>query len=386
MRRTKLICMKILFISTTYPTLERPQQGMFNKHLVESFRQRHDVRVIAPVPWPQRFSGRRPSGSNTDARNDYPTYYYPPKLLRRYYHHFYWHSIQRTLRTLASDFVPDLVIGYWLHPDTHAAQLVAQKFGVPCIAISGGSDMRVLPDNQARRRAVQRVLHRTDHLIVVSQDLRNVAIELGMDSDKISMVRRGVDSTCFRVIDRDEARAVCGLARDAVVLLWAGRLEPIKNPWMLIDAASKWKQRWGDRLKVLIVGDGSLRGEVVSRLAQAGLGDCVRMEGELSQNDLAVRYNAADLTVLTSLSEGIPNVLLESLACGTSFVATDVGGIAEIATPELDGLVTSEDPSALAACVIQKVESPSTQPRQFVPDGLTEMANRYETVFDEVMQ
>ena len=100
---------------------------------------------------------------------------------------------------------------------------------------------------------------------------------------------------------------------------------------------------------------------------------------------MALRYNAADLTVLTSHSEGIPNVLLESISCGTPFVATDVGGVSEIASPNIDQLVADDDIEALVQAVVQRIESPSEAPRVFQPDGLAEMAARFNAVFDRTL-
>ena len=378
--------MRILIVSSTYPTPERPRQGMFNFHLVNALRERHEVRVVAPVPWPQRIHGRAEQCSGTEGFDSYPTFFYPPKILRRFFHHFYWWSINSSLRQVERDFLPELVMGYWLHPDTRAAQWAAERFQVPCLAVSGGTDLRVLPKQPGRRRAVQRVLRHVDRLVVVSEELKTHAIELGMPEDRINVVYRGIDSKRFFRADPSEARIACGLNTEDVVLVWVGRLEPIKNPSLLIDAAVQWHRRWGARLKILIVGNGSLRARLASQISERGLEGCVQLEGELSQYELALRYNAANLTVLTSLSEGIPNVLLESLACHTTFVATRVGGVAEIASPGLDGLVDSGDVQALVKKVIEKVEIPPKQIRRFVPDGLVEMADRYDAVFAKVMQ
>ena len=387
--------MKVLFLSTTYPTPVRPRQGMFNFHLIDSLRLHHDVRVIAPIPMGQLLpmgqlrgnGGIAPDGqSSREGPIDFhPTYYYLPKLFRHLTDHFYWWSILPAVNRLGKTFKPDLVLGYWLHPDGAAAQRVASRFGVPCVVFSGGSDLRRLTANRKRKQAIQHVLSQADHLVVVSRDLAKVATELGIPANKIDVTYRGVNQRCFHPIDRAVARQGCQVSDDAVVLLWSGRLEPVKNPRLLLYAASQWKKHWGNRLQVLIAGDGAMRSELASLHSRLGLVDCVRFEGNLRQDDLALRYNAANVTVLTSHSEGIPNVLLESISCGTPFVATDVGGISEIASSELDRLVPDDDEAALVQAVIEHVESPRSSKREFVPNGLAEMAARFETVFEKVL-
>ncbi|MDV6029924.1 MAG: glycosyltransferase family 4 protein [Phycisphaera sp. RhM] len=380
--------MNLLYIATTYPTPTSPRQGMFNRNLVDALRVNHHVRVVAPIPWVERFrKPRSTSGSTAESSSDvfHPTYFYPPKLLRTHYDVFYWRSILPVLKQIQYTFTPDLVMGYWLHPDGRAALRAAEYFGVPCVVVSGGSDLRLLPQHPGRRRAIESVLSDAQRLVVVSRDLAAQATRLGMPPEKIDVVYRGVDHRCFHRSDRCDARDVCGLPRDAIVLMWSGRLESVKNPTLLLRAAQRWQLRWGDRLRILIAGDGSMRNELIKLRSRLGLDHCVRFEGNLSQQALAACYQAADAMVLTSHSEGIPNVLLESIACGVPFVATDVGGVSEIATPGVDRLVPDNDLDALVDAVVGQIESPSESEREFVPDGLTEMASRFEVVFHRVV-
>lgn len=378
--------MNILCITTTYPTPTRPRQGMFNRNLIEALRIKNDVRVIAPIPWTERIRSPRLGPIGNHAPHDfYPTYVYPPKVLRNQYDRFYWQSILPELRRLKRSFRPDLVMSYWLHPDGLAAQRAAKLFDAPCVAVSGGSDLQVLTGNSSRRQAIRCVLSETECLVVVSKALAVKAVELGMSPKNIDVVYRGIDHACFHPGSRIEARDACGLPQDSVVIVWSGRMEPIKNPKLLFRAAVKWQQKWGDRLRVMIAGDGSMRNELVKLRSHLGLDRCIRFEGNLSQRQLAIRYNAADVMVLTSHSEGIPNVLLESIACGVPFVATEVGGISEIATRGVDHLVPDNDTNRLAEAVTQQIESPCVAKRSFVPDGLIEMASRFEAIFDRVL-
>jgi glycosyltransferase involved in cell wall biosynthesis len=84
---------------------------------------------------------------------------------------------------------------------------------------------------------------------------------------------------------------------------------------------------------------------------------------------------------LTSHSEGIPNVLLESIACGTPFVATDVGGVSEIATSGLDRLIPNRDVNALVEQVVDLVNQGDHPERVFQPRSLDESARQFEAVF-----
>jgi glycosyltransferase involved in cell wall biosynthesis len=110
----------------------------------------------------------------------------------------------------------------------------------------------------------------------------------------------------------------------------------------------------------------------------------VTFVGYVPHSDLADWYTAADLTVLPSHSEGVPNVLLESIASGTPFVATRVGGIAEIADPVLDRLVAPGDPAALADAIVDALSMPQPAERRAlstrtVADAATQMLEVLES-------
>lgn len=368
--------MNILLITTTFPTPARPRQGTFNRLLVEAFGLRHNVQVIAPIPWTQSL---RPGTTRTSPfRTLHPVYFYPPKILREHYHRFYWRSIRSAFEAIKRECRPDAIMSYWLHPDGAAALRAAACCQVPVVVMSGGTDLRLLTRDVRRRQAITAVLQGADRLIVFSRELAARAHRLGVPEEKIDVIYRGVNRTCFRNIDRAEARQACCLPRDAVVLMWAGRFEAVKNPVLLLRAAVHWKQRYGTRLRIVMAGDGPQRMALRRLCKQLGLQHHVRFAGNLSQGELALYFNAADATVLTSVSEGVPNVLLESIACGTPFVATEVGGVSEIASPGVDRLVPADDLDALVDAVIGHLGNTGSRIRSFEPTDLAGMARQLD--------
>jgi glycosyltransferase involved in cell wall biosynthesis len=142
------------------------------------------------------------------------------------------------------------------------------------------------------------------------------------------------------------------------LLLWVGRMVPVKGLDTLLAACERLKQANGD-FQLCLVGDGPLRASLVAEVERRGLTDHVTFVGLVDHAQLGPWFRAADLTVLPSRSEGIPNVLLESLACGTPFVASDVGGIPEIASPTAGRLVPPDDPAALAAALKAALADPA---------------------------
>jgi glycosyltransferase involved in cell wall biosynthesis len=353
--------MRLLLITNVFPSPLHPTKGVFNLELVRALRRSsHDVRVICPIAWTDEVAGLRsgrhipPKRSHAadDVLTVFPRFYFSPKILRRHYGGFMWHSVRATLRRQVAEFRPDAVIGYWAHPDGEVAVRAARLANVPAIVMVGGSDVLLMTGHGARRRCVLNVLRAADAVVPVSNNLRNKLIEFGIDSNKVHVVERGVDTSVFHPGDRDEARALVGLHFPEPMLLWVGRMVPVKGLDILLTACTKLRQR-GLSFQLCLVGDGPLRGALERQADANGLRDVVRFIGVVSHHQLADWYRASDLIVLPSRSEGVPNVLREALACGKPYVASNVGGVAELGEAWPTVLVVSEDPEALAQGLVE---------------------------------
>ena len=171
---------------------------------------------------------------------------------------------------------------------------------------------------------------------------------MGIAEGKISVVRRGVDASVFFPASRSEARSSLHLRKQVPIALWVGRMVPVKGISVLLDAAAILVAR-KQSFELYLIGSGELLPSIQAWIVQKNLAGHVHIVGAVNSSAaLASWYRSADCTVLTSVSEGIPNVLLESKACGTPFVASAVGGIPEIAEAGVDRLVRSGDAAAFA--------------------------------------
>lgn len=353
--------MKLLFVTNVYPTPWEPTRGVFNRGLADALRAAgHEVRTVVPVSWVDRLraSRRRNRPVTADAETWFPIWFYPPKVSRAHFDTFMWLSVKGTLRRVTRRWAPDAVLGYWVHPDAAVSTRFAREIGVPAVAFSGGSDLLIITENPARRRVVSRVLRDVDAIFTDGQHLRNAAIALGAPPERVHPFYRGVDARYFHPGDRSAARRRVGLAEKGRLLLTAGNLVPVKGIDILLKAlvltaaTAPWQ--------VALVGDGALRDSLNEQVDSLGLRTRVRFVGRVPHNDLADWFRAADYLVLPSRSEGVPNVLLEAMACGIPFIATRVGGIPEIC-PDPTWLVPPEDPVALAAALRTAYHQPDPQ-------------------------
>ncbi len=350
--------MRLLFITSDFPSPADPTRGVFNLHLVRALLEEHQIRIIAPRTWLEVVNSRHARlnllSSDLGAQLggidvEYPTFYHTPKIFRNAYGFFLWHSVKRPIRRILSSFSPDAVIAYWAHPDGAVATRLAKMIGVPAVVIVGGSDVLLLTKNPRRRAQIQKVLQDAHAVVAVSRDLKNKTMDLGIDEAKVHVWHQGVDERLFFPGSREEARRRIGMPLTGRKLLWVGRMVPVKGLDVLIQSCAGLRDR-GD-FHLYLAGDGPLRKRLESEVSAQGLSDSITFTGPIGHEHLADWYRAVDATVMASYSEGIPNVLRESIACGTPFVATHVGGIPELANGQRDMLVRPGDSTALAEAI-----------------------------------
>ena len=206
------------------------------------------------------------------------------------------------------------------------------------------------PVGTAVFRTLERLLARvSDCLIGVSQATVDELVAMRIaPRERFRVIRLGIDMSRFLMLgssDGQDFRRELGLGDDDVLAVFVGRLVPIKRVEMLLDAVAR-ARRSQLALHLAVVGDGELRPALERQAAERGLGSAVSFVGYRS--DLEHIVAAADIAVLSSANEGTPVALIEAAAAGKPAVATDVGGVSEIVTPETGRVVPSADTAAFA--------------------------------------
>jgi glycosyltransferase involved in cell wall biosynthesis len=182
-------------------------------------------------------------------------------------------------------------------------------------------------------------LQRAAAAIAVSSALRDKTIEAGGLTTKTLVIPNGIDAERFQRLPQEYARAQLGLPSNGQLIVSVGALVPLKGHKLLIEAAAKVMARFPD-LRLYVLGEGEGRAELESLIGSLRLRDRIKLLGKRPNTELGLWYSAADISCLASEREGWPNVLTESLACGTPVIGTRVGGIPEIVhSPELGVLV-----------------------------------------------
>lgn len=331
--------MRILFFTNLHPTQHQPGRGTFGLRLVEGLRRAgHEVQVVIPL-----HEGDAPPAA--DPRALVVRWFRPPRIRRDLWHHWMWWTTRRRLREVARDFRPELVWSTWVHPDAAVGARLAAELGVPAVTSAVGSDLLQVNDRR-RQRVLGSVLRQSAVVFTDGNHLRVAAVALGADPRRTFAIRRGVDTGRFSPGSKQLARTSLGLDPSTPMLLTVGNLVWIKGIDILLESLALPPMRdipwcW------VHLGDGPARSALERQIHLLGLADRCRFVGRVEHDVLPRWYRAADLQVLPSRSEGIPNVLTEGMACGLPFVASDVGGVPEIA-PDPAWCVPPENPPLLA--------------------------------------
>ena len=280
---------------------------------------------------------------------------------------------------------------YWL--SGQVGWLAKERWGVPLVHTMHtmakvknlllAADDR--PEPQARVVGEQQVVEIADRLVANTDDEARELIELyGAPAERVAVVNPGVNLTVFRPGSQGAARRRLGLPHDAHVLLFVGRIQPLKAPDVLLRAASRMlidDPSLRGRLVVACVGGPSGNGlanpAVLTELAvELGISDVVRLVRPAAQQRLADWYRAADVTVVPSHSESFGLVALESQACGTPVAAAAVGGLRTAVRDGVSGvLVDGHDAHDWARTLRRFVTEPEWR------DGLSAGARAHAAAF-----
>jgi glycosyltransferase involved in cell wall biosynthesis len=180
--------------------------------------------------------------------------------------------------------------------------------------------------------SIERFLGRhTDCIIAISCSQRKELVETYRIAppEKVVTIPLGFDFDRFLRVNGHEGslRTAAGCSREAALVGWIGRMTAIKAPALFLDAAVRIQVALPS-VQFVMVGDGELRQDCEARIRQSGLDGKVILTGW--RRDLSVVYADLDLLLLTSINEGTPLALLEAMASGISFIATDVGGVRDL--------------------------------------------------------
>jgi phosphatidyl-myo-inositol dimannoside synthase len=356
----------VVMVTTSYPRFPGDSVGTFMEPLAKSVAARgHEVHVVAPwhplvtrlpVEDGVRFHFYRyapvqalnvfgyAAAMHADVHLRAAAYVAAPLALAAGW---------RTAGAVARRHRATIMHGHWVIPGGVTAAAAAP--GLPLVISLHGSDVYVAETLAPARFAARIAFRRAGFVTACSDDLGRRAVALGADPTRLETVPYGVDVERFRPDPalRSARRAELGLAADVLLAFAAGRLVRKKGFEYLIDALPTLPG-----VVLALAGAGTLDQELREQARGRGLAERVRFLGDQAHDRIAGWLAAADVTVVPSVRDdrgnvdGLPNVVLESLASGTPLVTTAAGGIGSVVEDGRTAMVVPErDPAAIATAI-----------------------------------
>ncbi|WP_188646117.1 glycosyltransferase family 4 protein [Marinithermofilum abyssi] len=348
--------LQVLVISHMYPNPANPMSGIFVHNQVKALKgEGIQCRVVSPIPrfpFYPKWKGYRNFPASTKMDNIsiryVPTWMFPGGMFFSAYGRLYYNSLVKEITEIRKSFPFDLIHCHTIFPDGYAGTKLKEVFDVPVVSTIHGSDIRLYPQ---RSKGVyirtETALRLNDHVVTVSERLKRDAQEI-VAGVEATTIYNGYDPDKFYPTSREEARTKLDLPLKEKVVLFVGNLYPVKGVPYLLEAFARVAKEDPD-FHLYLVGDGPLRSELKRKARETGVGDRIRFIGRRPHDEIPVWINASNVVTLSSLSEGLPSILLESMGCGKPVVATDVGGISELLQHQKTGfLVKPKDSEEMA--------------------------------------
>jgi glycosyltransferase involved in cell wall biosynthesis len=358
--------LRVLTFTSLFPNAAQPSLGVFIYQRMTAFaaREGNSVEVIAPVPWvPSWVRARRWSvaqsiptvESSGGLTVHHPRYPLLPKVSMPWHAWLMYRGSISLAKRLHAERPFDCVDGHFVYPDGKAALLIGNRLGVPTVISARGSDINLFPGFALIRPQIRRTLLRAAGCIAVCGALKTAMQEIAGERCEVRVIGNGVDPARFFPKDRAEARRQLGLQERGRIIVCVAALLPVKGHERLFKAFQRLTGIFSDA-QLYLLGDGPLRSSLKKLAQSLQLGGRIHFAGACPNEGLRHWYSAADISCLTSSREGWPNVVLESLACGTPVVATRVWGTPEILKSPDIGILVEQDADSIATGLEQALQ------------------------------
>ncbi|MFN2744469.1 teichuronic acid biosynthesis protein TuaC [Bacillus sp. z60-18] len=351
--------MKVLWITSVYPSGQKPGEGVFHETQVQALRMLGiDVTVICPLPvnpGPLRLLKKKyrriRSSPEYEERKGIPVYRPPYTALPG---QLKWAQPHRriaeaVLRTIGKHrLAPDMIHAHFAMPSGGAAAVVSERLNIPYALTLHGSDVNVYPHySKGAFKAFERAVRSASDVLAVSDMLKDKTKEMTGVESAVLPIGVSLDRFQKPSASKVELREKYGLPKDKKLLTFVGRLVKGKGVAELAEAV----RQLDDSYAAVFVGDGPEK----ERIRQKAGGQAI-LTGQVANQQISEYLAASDLFVLPSYSEGMPTVVIEALALKVPVVCTAVGGVPALFGKHRHLLVKPGSVSELKAAVTDYVE------------------------------
>lgn len=358
---------RILILSSMYPSSTDRIMGIFIHQYVKNLKKLGiNFRLISPVPWSPKVLWFREKwkyyGCIPNEETIEEVFVNRPRYVELPFKNFRSLSglsmflcLFSKINHLYKTFKFNIIHAHTITPDGHAAMFFKRHFNVPMICTVRGSDLNEYPFSTKKMyKTSKKVLEEADAIITVSKDLANRVKSIANIKRSPYIIYNGIDTSKFyNYGKRESLKRWLGISPKWKVISFIGRCEKEKGIFELFEAFIRIDKS-NRNVCLLIIGDGKDKFVLHKLINQYNLNTKVLMKENVLHEEIPKYLNASDIFVLPSYSEGLPNVLLEAIACELPVVATKVGGIPEIIFNEQNGLLcTPGDSTSIENSILE---------------------------------
>ncbi|MDE0582099.1 glycosyltransferase [Planococcus sp. A6] len=350
---------EILVITNSYPNASNMNSGIFvHEQLKVAKDYGYSITVINPVfEFPFLSQGGMPSYKNSDHIDGidiyYPKYVLIPKKMG---YNFTVNSyIKAVINCYYSENInkPDLIHSHWATPAGIAGVELANMLSIPLLTTLRGSDIYTYPNKSKKAKEyTNTVLKSSEKVFCVSEALKNkVKEDYNLDVN-LDVLYNGIDIDSF-VKNEKSVQAIKDTLKfneKEKIILFVGRLIKEKGVWELVKSIEVLSKN-EKNIRLIMIGNGKEQKSLKKYVEKNGLGKYIHFPGKVPYKELKDWYNASEILVLPSYSEGLPNVVVEALGCETAVIATDVGGNGEIINEKNGILIPVKDIKSIVSSV-----------------------------------
>lgn len=348
---------KVLLAAANYPN-DHYIWGPWNKeaNIAIANSEYITAETIAPLPYSLPFKffpyhqlSKIPSVENgPEGKIHRPRFLYliPKNIFYGYEGTFYRRSVEKYSKNLQK---PNLIHCHHVYPDGYGFMKLCGKWNIPLIVdIHRGNLFTEFLKNKNLSNMILKTLNFASKIICISHEIKDLAIDYGINEEKLEIIPLGIDTNIFKPRDKDIIKEKLSI-NEKNIILYVGQLIERKGLDHLIKAILCLSDDIKKDLKVIIIGEGSEKDRLETLCKEMGLNSIFKFLGTVKREKIPYYYSIADIFVLPSLSEGRPVVIYEAMASECAIIASNVDGIPEQVKEGYNGfLVKPRDNEALA--------------------------------------
>ena len=327
----------LVIITNLFPLPWEPNRATFNKQQFELLKDDYNLSILIPIAFIDWFKHRKQIKQSEHIR--YVPYFYLPKVGRRFYSVTMFLSILLHSGIWLRQRKPSIIMASWAFPEAVAASWLSRLYNTKFFFKVHGSDINLHGKIPARSKQILSAAKKSQGILSVSKALANELFAMGVEQDKIHVIYNGVSHDKFGLNYPTK--------NIGDYILYIGNLKHDKGVMELIEGFNQIKEQHPN-LKLVFAGSGSMRETLVKYVSTYDIEEKVTFLGNVDHNELPAWLSNARALCLPSYNEGVPNVVLESMAAGTPVLATNVGGIPEVVDESICGkLIPPRDTNAV---------------------------------------